>query len=268
MSYVIATQQDKHLHFQHYNCYESRGKSVEKMIRAAISKHNIIKNFDILINTDDEPRFFGIEKKTKHFCTTNDNFSDVFPDFYYESWPEINVDSYSDLTLGLRDFSTEPETSKVGWIGTLLCEKRRQLFEACKVLPQYECIDINWVRQNSGRLNAAKYLDYYDQVKRWKYLLDVEGGGWSARLKVLLSTQRIVFIVDRKFKDWCFEFLEPWVHFVPIKNDLSDLVENYNRIEGDKKLQQSILTKQRELYHQCLSTESAIDKIAQIINES
>jgi hypothetical protein len=43
MSYVIATQQDKNLHFQHFSCYESRGISIERMVRTAVAKYDISK---------------------------------------------------------------------------------------------------------------------------------------------------------------------------------------------------------------------------------
>jgi hypothetical protein len=55
--------------------------------------------------------------------------------------------------------------------------------------------------------------------------MDIEGNGYSGRLKHLLWSHRPLLIVDRPYKEFFFEFLKEWEHYIPVKRDLSDLVE-------------------------------------------
>lgn len=75
-------------------------------------------------------------------------------------------------------------------------------------------------------------------VKTYSILIDIEGNGYSGRLKYLLWTLIPLLFVDRPYKEYFFEFLEEWKHYIPVKRDLSDLVEktelcllNYSRAQ-------------------------------------
>jgi glycosyltransferase involved in cell wall biosynthesis len=62
-------------------------------------------------------------------------------------------------------------------------------------------------------------------VKKYSFLIDVEGYGYSGRLKYLLWSQRPVLLIDRPYKEYFFQHLKEWEHYIPVKRDLSDLVE-------------------------------------------
>lgn len=262
--YVQCEQKSGVLKFTHARCYESRGISVEKMIRDCIARFNIQQDFNFIVNTDDVPRGRLDHVPIFHFCNA-ENFDSLFPDFFYESWPEIKVKSSSDETAALRHLNELPSTNKIGWIGTLLCDKRREIYNTFCSDERFEILPIEWKRQADGTLNASNYMSYYEQYKKWRFFLDIEGGGWSARLKTLLTIPRVTFVVDRKWKDWCWNFLKPWEHFVPIKNDLSDLDCNYKKIINDPDLELHILNENKKLYDVCLSYDSAISQINNLI---
>lgn len=59
---------------------------------------------------------------------------------------------------------------------------------------------------------------------RYKYLLDVDGNGWSARFKRLLSTNSVV-LKSTIFPEWFTDHIQPWVHYIPLKPDLTDLYD-------------------------------------------
>lgn len=81
------------------------------------------------------------------------------------------------------------------------------------------------------RFQATKYVSLPDHCK-YKYLLDIRGYGWSGRLKFLLYTQRPIFFVERNLRDYSSDGLEPFVHYIPVKEDLSDLEEMYQWAES------------------------------------
>jgi hypothetical protein len=64
-----------------------------------------------------------------------------------------------------------------------------------------------------------------DQIS-YKYLLSLEGWDVASSLKWLLYSSSVVFMAPPRKVSWAMEeFLEPYVHYVPLKADISDLQE-------------------------------------------
>ena len=81
------------------------------------------------------------------------------------------------------------------------------------------------MNKGSILLDSTKYISTIDLVKKYSILIDIEGCGYSGRLKHLLWSHRPVLLVDRIHKEYFFEYLKEWEHYIPVKNDLSDLIE-------------------------------------------
>ncbi|GAA94742.1 glycosyltransferase family 90 protein [Mixia osmundae IAM 14324] len=64
-----------------------------------------------------------------------------------------------------------------------------------------------------------------------KYVLDVDGNGWSGRFKMLMSSQSLVF-KSSFYEEWWQERSQPWVHFVPVSPDYSDIYDIMAFFEG------------------------------------
>ena len=73
--------------------------------------------------------------------------------------------------------------------------------------------------------SAAPYLSFEEMAREWAYFVEVEGRGYSARLKVLLFSGRPVLLQERTWCEWWHFELVPWTHYVPVKEDLSDLIQ-------------------------------------------
>ncbi len=54
----------------------------------------------------------------------------------------------------------------------------------------------------------------------------------SARLMYLVHTRRLLFIAERSFYDWTLNRMQPWVHYVPVARDLSDVQEKIEWADG------------------------------------
>lgn len=63
-----------------------------------------------------------------------------------------------------------------------------------------------------------------DESYQYKYLIDVDGNGWSGRFHRLISTKSLV-LKSTIFPEWYSDRVQPWVHYVPIKVDYSDLYD-------------------------------------------
>lgn len=252
------------------NIYESRGIELEKMIREADQEIDINQNYKFLINTDDRPmsqnEIEGI--KCYSFSTINNDFSTCCPCYIFSGWPEVGFGSYSELITSFA--STEPETKKVGWIGSPMTIPRQIFHQYFSNTYFSESIVNEWNRTDPKQLHThtKTYLTFQQQIDRWKYLIDFEGAGYSGRTKILLNSPRIIFIVDRPYKEFWHEKLEPWNHYVPVKRDLSDLEENYNKIESDSQLQQYIQEEQKKFSQNYLQYNNAISRFKNIMEEN
>jgi Glycosyl transferase family 90 len=77
--------------------------------------------------------------------------------------------------------------------------------------------------------DSSKHMDAGTMAKNYKYHIDIGGASgttWGA-LRWKMCTGRFVFKVDTFASDWWHDTLEPWKHYVPVKDDLSDLYEKY-----------------------------------------
>ncbi|KAK2462820.1 hypothetical protein APHAL10511_005211 [Amanita phalloides] len=59
---------------------------------------------------------------------------------------------------------------------------------------------------------------------RYKYIMDVDGNGWSSRFKRLITSNSLIF-KSTIYPEWFTDRIEPWVHYVPIQSDFSDLFD-------------------------------------------
>ena len=61
---------------------------------------------------------------------------------------------------------------------------------------------------------------------KWLLVIDGNSNAWSALFAGLLSGSCVLKVASPKgFKQWYYDRLKPWVHFVPVEEDLSDLDE-------------------------------------------
>ncbi|KLT40244.1 hypothetical protein CC85DRAFT_249776 [Cutaneotrichosporon oleaginosum] len=84
---------------------------------------------------------------------------------------------------------------------------------------------------------AAEY-PYRQRVSReeadaHKYVVDVDGNAWSARFQRLLMSGSLVF-KSTIMPEWYNDRIQPWVHYVPVKLDYSDLRDALAFFAGDE----------------------------------
>jgi len=84
-----------------------------------------------------------------------------------------------------------------------------------------------------GMLDLDAYLKKYD-IKRgefmdkatqsnYKYILIAEGNVSAHRIASDLLLYSVILLIDSMYTVWCSHLLIPYVHYIPIKADLSDL---------------------------------------------
>jgi glycosyltransferase involved in cell wall biosynthesis len=241
MAFSVAKRNGNIL-FRDFGGFETRNSSTMWCILEA-DKIYKWKDFDEkIIHTEDS------EKSDDDYSySKQSSLHKIVPDFTFHAWPQTGISDYNDVTNEMDTLGRLPfTTNKVGWIGNSKTNFRRGILLeiASKNKDILDIIDMSWsdsqrMRIDSNdqlgyflnhtrsipRLESAKYMSLPDLVQTYSILIDIEGSGWSARLKFLLWSHRPVLIVDRPHKEWFFEKLKEWVHYVPVQRDLSDLVE-------------------------------------------
>ena len=152
------------------------------------------------------------------------------PDFNFHRWAEAGVDDFEETTRALVRRGARPaEIAKAGWIGSPSHANRRVLADLGARHP--DVLDVTlmtWkpgARGDGARHGATTYLSLPDLVAKFAFLIDVEGLGYSGRLKYLLFSGRPVLLAERPQKEWFHGDLVPWTHYVPVRRDLGDLVD-------------------------------------------
>ncbi|KAJ3295306.1 Glycosyltransferase Family 90 domain containing protein [Rhizoclosmatium sp. JEL0117] len=75
-----------------------------------------------------------------------------------------------------------------------------------------------------GELYPVKSQVSFKQTVQFKYLLVVDGNTWPSRLSRYLQSNSVILLATA-FTDWYMWMLEPWVHYIPVRMDLTDLEE-------------------------------------------
>lgn len=107
-------------------------------------------------------------------------------------------------------------------------------------------------------------LSPFEQAK-YKYVVNVDGHVSAYRLSLELELGFCVLLVQSKYRLWYSHLLQPYIHYVPVKSDLSDL---YSQIEWcqehDKECKQ-ISENAKEFAQRYLSKEGILDYLQQLL---
>ncbi|EGG12417.1 family 90 glycosyltransferase [Melampsora larici-populina 98AG31] len=71
-----------------------------------------------------------------------------------------------------------------------------------------------------------------EEGAKHKYVLDVDGNGWSGRFRRLLATQHLV-LKSSILPEWYSDRIQPWYHYIPSNIDYTDLYDIMSFFTGD-----------------------------------
>jgi len=91
--------------------------------------------------------------------------------------------------------------------------------DLCPVLER----ELNFIYERQSHPDGYKY----------RYVMDVDGNGWSARFMRLLLSNSVI-LKATVHPDWFTDRIQPWVHYVPVKVDFSDVYDIMTFFRGVK----------------------------------
>lgn len=104
-----------------------------------------------------------------------------------------------------------------------------------------------------------------EEQSNYKYILNIDGHVAAYRLSVELSMYSVVLLVQSDWKLWYSDRLIPYKHYVPIKSDLSDLVDQIKWCRENDELCEEISKNARKFYELYLNKKGIFDYLQKMI---
>lgn len=249
------------------NTAPEKTESSIKIIKDADSLYGF-RDFDpVLINTTESDDHFGygVEKGIRilNYCTRWDHFIDTCPDYTFDTNQAIGYGSYDTYcdqisVAGIR----EPKFDKAVWRGNVDSGKRVR--SALLRIDNSKILDCANTGNNSKE--SEMFMSLLEQVSNYKFLINVSSYGYSKRLKYMMFSRRPILLVDRDYKEWFWQSLIPFVHYVPVNRDLSDLEEKILLLKDDQQLSEKISNNAYEFAIKNLRYENALERFNELLN--
>lgn len=155
------------------------------------------------------------------------------------------------------------------WIGANTHPSRAQLATLSRAHPDLLDAELmEWDRNAPGGQRSKTRQVSIPDHRRYKYLIDCPGYGYSARVKWLLATGRPLFMVERNAVEHWHEDLKPWTHYVPVAEDLSDLFAHREKLENDPQLYFEIARQAKAFAAAHLSVETRLQEVMHALDEA
>ena len=152
------------------------------------------------------------------------------------SWPVMSLTYFNDpsnvqlasspyqwdemMTEWDEQYPWEKKIDKVVWRGRITGYTFKDGERPRQKLVQYarNYLDVMDIKPSTAKSKMAQ-----DEFQRYKAILDIDGNAWSARLGKLLCYNSVVIKVESSFVGYWEKELKPWVHYIPVEADFSDL---------------------------------------------
>jgi hypothetical protein len=232
-SFSVDKNLDLKLNFS--NAYFERKDNVIELFSRLFSLNkDIFKDKKICITSGDYPEaescYNDFDYKFSTTIDINNPFKySFFPCPYSISWKQVNINDAEQLIKDLLQNNLQPSNNKIFWAGGPQHQQRFDYVEYSKINTD---ICETRVTDNTIESRNKNFISLMDHCN-YKFLMDIQGQGYSARVKYLLATGRPIFLVPRQWTEHWHRLLIPWKHFIPVKEDFSDLREHFTKVNND-----------------------------------
>lgn len=210
--------------------------------------------------------------RTFAYSTNTADYSLVCPDFLWggEQWQKVRDFDRVTHDIRLAGDSGPGKINKIGWVGSVGGIHQRTLLRLYgQQNPDIiDAREVGWTGWNDAYQGwrGQEYLTYPEYAAEWEYVIDVSGIGYSSRGKMLMHMGRVVFWAEREYNEWFFEKMVPWVHYVPVRSDLSDLIDNFHKINENPSLKKGIRENARQFALEHLQYKNALERWRDLLN--
>lgn len=245
-----------------YLCWHLRGENIINMVNLAfswISKKSIYKMRPFT-------KHFGAwDHGSGEYTFCSNKYDErMIPCFSFDHWKECKIEDYTSVCENISKKGKKPyKYDKLLWIGQLSHPTRKLFVDNFSSHPKMKIIPLrdHW---GHGLTLTGPYISLPAHCE-YKYLIDLQGHGYSARVKFLMHSKRPLFYQNRHLHEYWFWDLKPYIHYIPIKEDLSDFNDLFEWAENNSEKTAEIANNAYEYARTKLRKEDAITRMKHIL---
>lgn len=230
-----------HKLYREHNCmFPARCSGVEHFILEVIDR---LPDLEMVVNVRDYPQVPNWVQPTLpvfSFSKTADYQDIMYPAWtFWEGGPAVwpiyptGLGRWDlmrdDLKQSAAQWPWKKKESKGFFRGSRTSPERDPLILLSRESP--ELVDAEYTKNQAWKSEKdtlgkppAKEIPLVDHCK-YKYLFNFRGVAASFRFKHLFLCGSLVFHVGDEWQEFFYPQLKPWVHYVPVQQDLSDVKE-------------------------------------------
>ncbi|KAL8292275.1 hypothetical protein RQP46_001741 [Phenoliferia psychrophenolica] len=136
------------------------------------------------------------------------------------------------ITLPMATQDTDTSISSTELVTTFASALGSAYFDAKFYGQPEQCHDRFACEEFRKRFTWADWM-YQEDQNLFKFAIDVDGNGWSGRFYRLIAS-RMMVLKSTVFPEWYADQIQPWLHYVPVSTDYSDLWVIQAFFRGDR----------------------------------
>jgi len=105
----------------------------------------------------------------------------------------------------------------------------------------------------------------YEEICEYKYIIHIDGHVSAFRLSSELGMNSVLLIVESDWKIWYSDLLKPYEHYIPIKKDLSNIIEQIKWCKSNDDKCKKIAENARKFYDTYLNKKGIFDYMQKVI---
>nr|XP_030713104.1 protein O-glucosyltransferase 1 isoform X1 [Globicephala melas] len=185
-----------------------------------------------------------IHQSTMISCILLGHFGKEDPLFGQYILPVLDGGTSSEKTWSAAQWPWKKKNSTAYFRGSRTSPERDPLILLSRKSPKL--VDAEYTKNQAWKSMkdtlgkpAAKDVHLVDHCK-YKYLFNFRGVAASFRLKHLFLCGSLVFHVGDEWLEFFYPQLKPWVHYIPVKTDLSNVQELLQFVKANDDVAQEI----------------------------
>ena len=103
------------------------------------------------------------------------------------------------------------------------------------------------------------------QQSEYKYIINIDGHVTAFRLSIELNMGSVILWAKTKWKIWYSDLLIPYKHYVPVKEDLSDLIQQIKWCREHDQECQEIVKNAKEFFNEYLQENGILDYLQKVL---
>ncbi|XP_023251123.1 protein O-glucosyltransferase 1 [Seriola lalandi dorsalis] len=248
--------------YRENNCmFPARCSGVEHFILEVIDR---LPDLEMVVNVRDYPQVPNWVQPTLpvfSFSKTSDYQDIMYPAWtFWEGGPAVwpiyptGLGRWDlmrdDLKKSAAQWPWKKKESRGFFRGSRTSPERDPLILLSREAP--ELVDAEYTKNQAWKSERdtlgrppAKEIPLVDHCK-YKYLFNFRGVAASFRLKHLFLCGSLVFHVGDEWQEFFYPQLKPWVHYIPVKQDLSDVRELLQFVKENDAVAQEIATRGKD----------------------